>query len=309
MKKEKTDNLIQAKIEKMHEELNQETKETEELKQEMIILTEKIQKINDDLIINKEKLEEEYDNIIGHKETLKTDTEIQELEMQAVKDNILHVSGQLNSLKELSNHYNQTIEKINEKIELVNKRYYETKITAENASEMKEKIIKNMQDNIENEKYSIKISKKLGKITSFFEKKEEELKIINEIDEKIQSALNLVEHFQKEDSASQLEKIIRSFENPTEKLNRKPKVKKDLNKTLLVSYFNKMNELKLKELELSTKEKLNPLKEAQIAELNDKVLLDVDIFNGKIEYLKKQLDFYKNQNNLIQGKNEEITIE
>ena len=306
-KKEKTENVMQNRILQITGEIERGMREKEEVNREVTALTEQIKRVNDEWISQKEKLEEECGKVSAQKEPQRTEIELKSIEEEMVKDSILQISSKLNSMKEINSHVNQRIEKINTEIQEVSKRFYEQNIYSENLAEIKKKLVEEMEQCIETEKKSYKIDRKLEMIDAFFHNKDNELEILNDLEGKINHALELIPEFQKEDSARKLEVIIKSFEEPSQRLNRFDNNKVDITNSTRIRYFQILNNIKIRELLLNAKEKQDPLIDNQCKELQQRISNGNEIVNEKLAYLQKQLEFYKTHCEILQSKSE-ITV-
>ena len=150
---------------------------------------------------------------------------LKDLEIQFVKDKIFQISDKLNTIKDLNSHFNKNIETINAQIEVANRRFYEAKIKAEHNLLIKDKIMEALNEYCDNEKFCYKKNQKIEKFAKFFEIKQENSGILEEIKENIENSLKIIPNYQKEESALELEKNINSLSFPSHKLDEK--LKKD----------------------------------------------------------------------------------
>lgn len=294
LKKEKKKNLSLEKIGKITENLNKSLKEKENINAEISLLIEKNRKFSQKWLDAKEKLEEEFGKVLEQKEEQKTEIELKSIEKEMIKDSILQISSQLSMVKDLNLHYTQSIERINEDMQLSNSRFHEQSILTEHVQEVRSKLIGDMKEIEENERKSSEIEKKLKKVASFFARIDGDREAISELEEKINVALEIIPDFQKEQRDNKLSDALSQLAATVDKLKWKEKgnEKKDL---IQVQYFSMVNQAKLKELEINMKSKLTELQAAQVSELQKRMQFDREISGEKLKYLEKQLDFYQTQ--------------
>ncbi|OMJ87995.1 hypothetical protein SteCoe_10148 [Stentor coeruleus] len=309
LKKEKKENVNQQKLSKVYEEIYEEGKIKETIEEDIAEKQEMMKKANTEFIANREKLEEEISKHLDKHEALKMEIILKDLDIQAVKDNIMQISSQMNIMKEINSKFNEKIEKINDQIGPSNKRVVEATVQIENAQEVKNRISEFLSIHLLNVKKSLKYYKRFKRIHKFFTNKEKDLNILKDIEGKINEALDVVPNFQKEESAQNLEKILKSLIVPAKKLEKRPIEEKSLENLSQYKLHLIQNELKFKEIEMKSKEKKIPIKESWVLEINDRIKSNNEVFQERIGYLSKQAEFYKNQTNGLMKKSEDINAE
>lgn len=309
LKKEKKENINQQKLAKVYEEIYEEGKVKESIEEDITEIQEKMKKANTEFIANREKMEVEISKHLDKHETLKMEITLKDLDIQAVKDNIMQISSQMNIMKEMNSKFNDKIEKINDQIGPSNKRVVEASVQIENAQEVKKRISEIHNTHLLNVKKSLKYYKRFKKMQKFFANKEKDLTILKDIEEKINEALDAVPNFQKEESAQNLEKILRTLVIPAKKLEKRPVAEKALEDCSQYKLHLILNDLKFKEIEMKNKEKKIPIKESWVLEINDRIKSNNEVFQERIGYLSKQVEFYKSQTNSLVKKSEDINAE
>lgn len=309
LKKEQKQNTNQIKLQKLNDELDHELKAKKLLQEQIIKTQDAIKQANNDLLIEKEKLEEELNQEISKQEAIKTEITLKDLELTSLKENIMQVSSQIGLIKTVNAQFNENIEKINKQIEWSNQRFYEVKARSENSAEIKSKVIECHNEALLNEKKILKYYRRFKEIQNFMRNKDNEMKNLVELEKKIEEALETIPDFQQEHSAQTLEKILKSLAAPTKKLERPVKKNKPLDNSVKIKNVEIMNLIRLKEIEKLSKEKALPDREGQVAEVKELIRSNVEIFEEKAEYFKKQILFLQGQNSTLTKKQEELKIE
>jgi chromosome segregation ATPase len=309
LKNEQKQNTNQLKLQKMNQDLEKELKEKKALQDQISKTQENIKKANSELVTRKEKLEEELNQETASQETIKTEITIKDLELNTLKENIMQVSSQIGLIKSINAQFNANIEKINTQIEEANKRYYEAKAKSENSASLKEKILECQRETVQNEKKILKYYRRFKEMQAFMNNKEKEIQNLQQLEKKIEEALDTMPDFQKEQSAQALEKILKSLAEPKKKLERPAKKNKTLEQSVKIRNVELVNLIKLKEIEKKSKEKMIPDKEGQILEVKELIKANQEIYDEKTDYFKKQVVYLQGQINSLTKKQDELKSE
>lgn len=309
LKKEQKQNTNQLKLQKLNHELENELKEKKSLQDQISKIQESIKKANTDLMTQKEKLEEELNQEVASQEMIKTEITIKDLELKSLQENIMQVSSQIGLIKSINSQFDENSSRIHRQIEVANKRYYEAKAHSENSTSVKQKILESQRETLMNERKILKYYRRFKEIQAFITNKDKELKNLQELEKKIEEALETMPDFQKEQSAQALEKILKSLAEPKKRLERPAMKNKTLDQSIKIKNIELLNQIKLKELEKKSKEKMLPEREGQINEVKELIKANQEVFDEKSEYFKKQVNFLQGQIQNLNKKQDELKAE
>jgi hypothetical protein len=308
IKKERSEDTDQSDLKTLAEDLTTQTKSKETLDKDLESLIETIKSLNSSWNIERNKLEKNEQEVIEEQESLKTDIILKDMELSSIKNSIRQVSDKLNNIKEMNRLFNQNIEKINNDIENANKRYYEAKIIDENCQETRTRIRDTIDEYIKNEKEIFKVNRKISMVSEFFDKKESRLELLEDIQGKISKALEIIPNYQNENFANELETLIKSLEAPVSHLLPLPfedtPENSDYIRKIIIS-----NSIMLKKIEIKNFQEKNPIKEAQIGELKQRIQSGNEIGQEKTNFFQKQSEYFQKQYDIINKKLEDINKE